>query len=481
MTETHVAGHLLDDGEVNNMLLSAYGASLSASPPLVGGEWYSRWRRTARLSGSHYFLPKGQCGRRYVSILTEEILLLSKGDFPSERVIVFSSVILQRDKFVRGTRDIVRNLNRRLDLWSQDKFDLLVQEACRCDRPFQSRRRSGRSTDDHTERVFTRLMLFGRVRAAMRWLTSRSKGHVLAPTDVVSFPVNNSVQSMSVIDALKTKHPQPSLPHSSTLLPSSLLPLLEDIDAAGTHVAFVARRIQGSAGPGGCDSSHWHNVLLRFGSHSRRLCDAVATLIRYLSNSIVDSAQIQALMTNRLIALDKSPGIRPIGVGETLRRIIGKVVCLLTRDDAETVCGATQLCAGLKCGVEGAIHAASDLFESSDESHGMLVMDAKNAFNSINRLSLLWNVRVLWPRASRFIFNTYRGWASLIIKGCDEILFSREGIVQGDPLSMFVYALATLPLIEQIQPKLPLTQLWYADDSSALGSFSSLRLWFDSL
>ena len=103
------------------------------------------------------------------------------------RAIVFSSVILQRDKSVRGSRDIVRTLNRRLDLWAQKKYDLLVQEASRCDRTYcNNRRRRDHRDNDHIERVFTRLMLLGKVRAAMRWLTSRSKGHVLSPSDTTS-------------------------------------------------------------------------------------------------------------------------------------------------------------------------------------------------------------------------------------------------------------------------------------------------------
>ena len=126
--------------------------------------------------------------------------------------------------------------------------------------------------------------------------------------------------------------------------------------------------------------------------------------------------------------------------------------------------------------MEGAIHTASELFETSDESHGMLMIDATNAFNSINRVSLLWNVRVLWPRASRFIFNTYRGWAPLVVRGSRDVLFSR----QGDPLSMFLCAIATLPLIEQTQLN-SIKQLWYADDASAIGSLPSFLLWFKKL
>ena len=47
-------------------------------------------------------------------------------------------------------------------------------------------------------------------------------------------------------------------------------------------------------------------------------------------NSITDWNNIKALLANHLIALDKCPGVRPIGVGETLHRIISKTICLLT-------------------------------------------------------------------------------------------------------------------------------------------------------
>lgn len=120
-----------------------------------------------------------------------------------------------------------------------------------------------------------------------------------------------------------------------------------------------------------------------------------------MANLIVDWVPLRTLLASRLIALDKSPGIRPIGVGETLHCIIGKTICLVTRDDAESVCGSVQLCAGVHCGVKGAIHAVSDLFNSND--YGVLAMDATNAFNSIN-------IHILWLKASRFISTSYKGW-----------------------------------------------------------------------
>ena len=43
-------------------------------------------------------------------------------------------------------------------------------------------------------------------------------------------------------------------------------------------------------------------------------------------------SRISALVACRLVALDKNPGIRPIGIGETLRRLIGKaILCIVQR------------------------------------------------------------------------------------------------------------------------------------------------------
>jgi hypothetical protein len=456
----HDEGHYLEQHEVDDMLNLAYGSSLhehSRTDLHVYSEWFNRWRTVTHLSGLHFMIPRGQCGRRYIDILTNEVNMLSAGTVSSERIIVFSSVILQKEKSANKTQDIMRLLNRRMDMWDESKFDLLVQEATRCDRSLHKRHRH-KSHHNHTESVFTRLMFQGRVGAAVRWLTNRSKGSVLHPNDTTEVSGN----PISVVEALKSKHPDALMPHSSSLLKSNQLPLLEDIEVTGAHIGAVARKIQGSAGPGGCDSSHWQDILCRFGSRSRRLCDAVSNLARHLANSLVDWNLIQALLSNRLIALDKSPGVRPIGVGETLQRIIGKAICLVTRSDAGSICGSKQLCAGLKCGIEGAIHSVTDLFDSHDDDYGVLIVDAKNAFNSINRISLLWNIRILWPQASRFIFNTYRGKSLLLLKNCTEVLNSSEGVVQGDPLSMFIYAVATLPLIDKLSTVQSCIQLWYA-------------------
>ena len=97
-------------------------------------------------------------------------------------------------------------------------------------------------------------------------------------------------------------------------------------------------------------------------------------------------------MANRGIAIDKCPGIRPVGVGEMLRRIIGKAVMSVTEKDVQQGVGPLQLCAGQTAGIEAAIHAMRT-FLSDSANEAVLLIDADNAFNRVNRTAALWNVQ----------------------------------------------------------------------------------------
>ena len=199
-------------------------------------------------------------------------------------------------------------------------------------------------------------------------------------------------------------------------------------------------------------------------SASNELCQSLAATARRLCTCFVEPESISPLLACRLIALSKNPGVRPIGIGETVRRIIAKSVLSVIRGDIQDAAGTVQLCAGQISGTEAAVHAVRTLFER-DETETVMLVDASNAFNSLNRQVALANT--LRPLATVLI-NTYREPTELFVGG--EVLFSREGTTQGDPLAMAMYAIATVHLINKLRGNA--TQIWYADDATAIGKLT---------
>ena len=124
--------------------------------------------------------------------------------------------------------------------------------------------------------------------------------------------------------------------------------------------------------------------------------------------------------------------------------IINKAISSVIKDDVQEVAGALQLCAGQENGCEAAIHAMREVFNSAD-TEAIILVDASNAFNSLNREVALRNVKNVCPSLATILINTYRSKSELFING--ETILSREGTTQGDPLAMAMYAISTIPLI----------------------------------
>ena len=116
---------------------------------------------------------------------------------------------------------------------------------------------------------------------------------------------------------------------------------------------------------------------------------------------IVSSENLKVFLACKLILLDKKLELRPIGIGEVIRRIIGKDITSCLRCDIINANGNLQLCTGIKSGFEIAVQM----------------------FNIISRALLLYNMNILCPEVATYVntATTYVNYRTLVI------LFISEG------------------------------------------------------
>ena len=140
----------------------------------------------------------------------------------------------------------------------------------------------------------------------------------------------------------------------------------------------------------------------------------------------------------------------------------------------------------MSCAIEAAIHATRKAF-SDEECEAVLLIDASNAFNCLNRAAAIHNMRELCPPLHQCIENTYQTAVDLIINnpnGEDEYLKSAEGATQGDVAAMQMYGISMKPLIDSLgegtDPK-NARQAWYADNATATGTPEELLKWWNLL
>ena len=69
------------------------------------------------------------------------------------------------------------------------------------------------------------------------------------------------------------------------------------------------------------------------------------------------------MISGRLIALDKQPGIRPVRTRETWWRLVANCLLRGTVQEAKAACGTEQLAGGVKARIEVGIHAMRLLWQ----------------------------------------------------------------------------------------------------------------------
>ena len=134
----------------------------------------------------------------------------------------------------------------------------------------------------------------------------------------------------TVLDVLHTKHlpPQPTFPEAVSMgcaVPPLLPPVVLD-QITASAICCAALHTKGAAGPSALDLYSWRTLCTSFKSASTDLCHSLALLARKLCTSFVNPKCLSPLLACQFVTLDKCPGVCPIGICETHRRIIAKAV-----------------------------------------------------------------------------------------------------------------------------------------------------------
>ena len=163
------------------------------------------------------------------------------------------------------------------------------------------------------------------------------------------------------------------------------------------------------------------------------------------------------------------------------------------KKDITNAAGPLQTCAGVQGGIEASVHAMREVF-CDEQTEAILLVDAENAFNRLNREASLLNMNIVCPEFQKYLINTYRDPSHLYVNGGKgDYILSQEGSTQGDNAAMSMYACSIKPLIDSLsqdslyaakinRPAVPKAhQVWYADDSAAAGKLVSVLVWWNEL
>ena len=277
---------------------------------------------------------------------------------------------------------------------------------------------------------------------------------------------------------LKAKHPSGPLPvvPDAKSEPISLKPDFNILSILRSFPKGTA------AGPSGLRVQHLLDVatipLPTF------ICSSLRNIVNILAAGKAPTSVSRFLAGANLIALNKfkqgcPPDIRPIAVGEVLRRLTAKCMCVILKEKAADFFQPLQLGVACRAGSEKIVHGLRRCVQEhwGDEDFVVFKIDMQNAFNSISRQALIDECAFFFPELLPWVSWCYGSHPSLWHPLGE--LVSESGVQQGDPLGPLLFSLVLHKLVSSIEADddcvhYLLFQAWYLDDGVLAGHRKSV-------
>ena len=378
---------------------------------------------------------------------------------------LFGKCVLRQQPEIRGGKKkrLKRNetlrtgLLERLARWNEGKVDVLWAEACKL--------------YPGGERPSLPHSLASNIRRATECAQDARYGKAVAALlSLGTCPVTEET-----LKEMKAKHPEAVLP----VVASGPSP-----DPVRFDVDLVRKKVEGfptgsAAGASGTRPQFLKDILA---CPNKAVGDDALSSLTRLTNHMVAGLAPRELAPfiagAPLMALVKQGGgLRPIAIGETIRRLVSKCCCEATTEDAKVIFGPLQVGVSTQGGAEASVHAARRLAKEFGEDPGkiMLKVDFSNAFNMVDRTEMLAQVYEKVPGLYRWVEYCYSHPAHLFFGTIT--LQSMAGVQQGDPLGPLLFSLVLHPLALRIQAGFPNLDLcvWYLDDGTIIGSVEDVH------
>ena len=202
---------------------------------------------------------------------------------------------------------------------------------------------------------------------------------------------------MDTAEKQKVKHP-----------PLSEAPLPTAVDTCSPQIALkksvfleAIRRAQRGSGAG---PSGWRYEHLRLVLESLLTSDLLFQVCCLIARGLLPASVVSLFTASRLIALPKgNDDVRPTAIGECLRRLTAKIICLQLKPDHFA---PLQHGVATPGGSEMLVHHIQMLLET-DPERGILKTDISNVFNCVSRRYLLEEVASHFPEIHTHVRQMY--------------------------------------------------------------------------
>ena len=199
MQELALETDIIETEEAEKILEECYPITTTAFISEFADEklWVQTWNAVCNNPCKHYFLPKGKIGKLYVESLNDELNSFLESNSPSEKFLVYSSLILHCDPKIKIGTDVKLLIQERINAWKKGDLSLLVKSYLRCSKKYNKHRPNETPTNNKVTN-FVRMMREGNVRGATRQLTDQG---------VKPMNPNAVIGNKSVYEILNDKHP----------------------------------------------------------------------------------------------------------------------------------------------------------------------------------------------------------------------------------------------------------------------------------